>query len=458
MSSSTDSSAAAMNAVQYSFRLGWRFAQLYHNPHRANRDIAASSGALPQHLPGVSELSDSVRAALLLGEIQHDLDSLCTDKSLGSSALDRVKTSMTALAAVMTGPADETGKRGQILETYTLLRLDLGAADAHSGTALDLGRMIGDTVLLPRPEQLAQGLLAAEKELPAEKQPAADVLLARYLQHQFGQYRLANFYAWLEDLHASFPAHAADTVKGSLQVWQGWIAENKGAAPGGQSEQLKRALGSQGERWRRLLSGEILAMDLLSEDDYRAAAADLFSRLRGMVGSFVRRFWPVIGVIAVATAGVIWAIVAFAAAGVATIVALIATAAGSLGVSWKTISSTLGKVASKAEDPLWDAEVTQALIVAATIAPQELDRKKILTMRTDAAALSRTPGPAALPSSAQAERPAQPAVPPAQPAVPPAQPETPGQTEAPGQTEPPGQAEPAPQAAPVSPAAAAESV
>jgi hypothetical protein len=320
---------------------------------------------------------------------------------------------------------------------------------------------------------MSQSLLPAEKDLPAARQPGADVLLARYLQHQFGQYRLANFYGWLEDLHASFPAHAADTVKGSLQVWQGWITENKGAAPAGQSEQLKRSLGSQGERWRRLLSGEILALDLLSEDDYRAAAADLFSRLRGMVGSFVRRFWPVIAVISVATAAVIWAIVAFATAGLATIVALIATGAGSLGVSWKTISATLGKVASKAEDPLWDAEVTQALIVAATIAPQELDRKKILAMRTDAASLSRTPGPAAVTTSAQPRPAGQPELP-AQPVLPPAEPEPTAQTDPTAQTglaaEPEPQAEPElsaepeltaerePQAAPVAPAAAAESV
>lgn len=450
MSSSTDSAAAVMNTVQYSFRLGWRFAQLYHNPHRANRDIAAHSAAPPQHLPGVSELSESVRAALLVGEIQHDLDGLRTDKSLGPSALDQARTSMTALAALMAGPGDDAGKRGQILETYTLLRLDLGAADAHAGTALDLGRMIADTILLPRPEQLSQALLPAEKELPADRQPTADALLARYLQDQFGQYRLANFYGWLEDLHASFPDHAADTVKGSLQVWQGWISEHKGAAPAGQSEQLKRALGSQGERWRRLLSGEILAMDLLSEEDYRAAAADLFSRLRGMVGIFVRRFWPVIVVIAAATAGVISAIVVFATAGLATIVALIAAGAGSLGVSWKTIGSTLGKVASKAEDPLWDAEVTQALVVAATIAPQELDRKKTLALRKDAASLSRQPGPAALTSSAQPRPAAQPELVAALGNLADLAPERPAEPELTAQ---PGPAQPAP-TTPVSPAAA----
>jgi hypothetical protein len=286
-----------------------------------------------------------------------------------------VRTSMTTLSAVMTGTIDRAGKQTQILETYTLLRLGLGAADAHSGTALDLGRMLADTVLL-------------------SNEPADYV-------RQFGQYRLANAYGWIEDLHSSFPAHAADTVRGSMQIWQAWVSDHKGTAAAGQAEQLKRALDLQGERWRRLLSGEILAMDLLSADDYRAAAADLFSRLRGLVGSFARRFWPVIGIIAAATGTIVWAIVTYATAGVATTVALIATAAGSLGVSWKTIGSTLGKVAAKAEDPLWDAEVTESLVIAATITPQSMNRKTMSAMRKSAAGLSLQASPAALPASSR---------------------------------------------------------
>jgi hypothetical protein len=359
-----------MNAVQYSFRLGWRFAQMYHDPHRADSDAGDGTATPPLHLPGVSELSAAERSALLLGEISHDVDSLS-----GTYSMPAVRTSMAALSAVMTGTMDRAGKQTQILETYTLLRLGLGAADAHSGTALDLGRMLADTVLL-------------------SNEPAD------YVQ-QFGQYRLANAYGWIEDLHSSFPAHAADTVRGSMQIWQAWVSDHKGTAAAGQAEHLKRALDLQGERWRRLLSGEILAMDLLSADDYRAAAAELFSRLRGLVGSFARRFWPVIGIIAAATGAIVWAIVAYATAGVATVVALIATAAGSLGVSWTTIGSTLGKVAAKAEDPLWDAEVTESLVIAATITPQSMNRKTMSAMRKTAAGLSLQASPAALPASSQ---------------------------------------------------------
>jgi hypothetical protein len=357
-----------MNAVQYSFRLGWRFAQMYHDPHRASSDAGDGTSKPPLHLPGVSELSAAERAALLLAEISHDVDSLS-----GTYSMPAVRTSMTALSAVMTGTIDRAGKQTQILETYTLLRLGLGAADAHSGTALDLGRMLADTVLLANE--------------PAD-----------YVQ-QFGQYRLANAYGWIEDLHSSFPAHAADTVKVSMQIWQAWVSDHKGTAAAGQAEHLKRALDLQGERWRRLLSGEILAMDLLSADDYRAAAADLFSRLSGLIGSFARRFWPVIGLIAAATGAIVWAIVTYASAGIATTVALIATAAGSLGVSWQTIGSTLGKVAAKAEDPLWDAEVTESLVIAATITPQSMNRKTMSAMRKKAASLSLEPGPATQPAS-----------------------------------------------------------
>ncbi len=383
-----------MNAVQYSFRLGWRFAQMYHDPHRASGDAGDSTARPPLHLPGVSELSAAERSALRLGEITHDVDSLS-----GTYPMPAVKTSMTALAVVMAGPIDRAGKQAQILETYTLLRLGLGAADAHSGTALDLGRMLADTVLL-------------------SAEPADYVL-------EFGQYRLANSYGWLEDLHSSFPAHAADTVKGSMQIWQAWVHDRKGTAGAGQAEHLKRALDLQGERWRRLLSGEILAMDLLSADDYRAAAADLFSRLRGLVGSFARRFWPVIGIISAATGAVVWAIVTYAAGGVATIVALIATAAGSLGVSWKTIGSTLGKVASKTEGPLWDAEITESLVIAATIPPQEMDRKAMSAMRKTAVGLTLEPGPPALPASAEPAAAEPASTEPLHPEIAPAEPEPP---------------------------------
>jgi hypothetical protein len=62
--------------VQRAFRLGWRFAQLYHRPDRATLEASATNNGLPEHLPSFSELSDGNRAELILREIKHDVTSL----------------------------------------------------------------------------------------------------------------------------------------------------------------------------------------------------------------------------------------------------------------------------------------------------------------------------------------------------------------------------------------------
>lgn len=76
-----------------------------------------------------------------------------------------------------------------MLDTFRHLRIEIGADDAHLSTAIDLGRVLADTVILAN-------------------SPEA------YLT-EFVSYRLQNAYEWLEDLHTSFPEHASDAVKGS---------------------------------------------------------------------------------------------------------------------------------------------------------------------------------------------------------------------------------------------------
>jgi hypothetical protein len=166
-------------------------------------------------------------------------------------------------------------------------------------------------------------------------------------------------------------------------------------------EYTKLALDSQGEKWRRLLSGEIRPLDLLTAGDYRQAAARLLGRLRSLIWSFVRRFWILIAIVLAVTGTVIWAIIRFAPSGTATVVALIAAAAGSLGVSWKTVASTLGQVISKAEQPLWDAEVLESVVVAATVPPLNMGRRTILKWRKATIEAGKLPRPAALEQAPQ---------------------------------------------------------
>jgi hypothetical protein len=362
MSTQTNSTLATEDiGVQRAFRLGWRFAQLYHDPHRATLEANGKRGKLPPHLPSLGELSDGNRTELILREIEHDVTSLKPELSTA----DNDPASLDTMLNIMRGAIDSKGKKTQVLETFRHLRIEIGADDAHLSTAIDLGRMLADTVILA-------------------KSPAA------YLA-EFGPYRLQNAYEWLEDLHTSFPSHVSDAVKGSLQIWQQWVANTGGVAPAGQDQHVRQMLSLQGERWRRLLSGEILPGDLLTADNYRRAASDYLGRIGRLTWSFARRFWPAIIVVLGGTGAIIWAILAYAPAGAASVAALIATAAGSLGVSWKTVGSTLGKVAAQAEQPLWNAEVLEAIVVATFIPPVEMKDRRVTSL------LKQTGGPKALP-------------------------------------------------------------
>jgi hypothetical protein len=365
MSTQTESNPASGDInVQRAFRLGWRFAQVYHNPHRATLEASARKGALPSHLPSLGELSDGNRTELILREIEHDVASLKPELSSD----DNDPASLNLLLNVMRGPIDSKGKKTQVLETFRHLRIEIGADDAHLSTAIDLGRMLADTMILAN-------------------SPGA------YLT-EFESYRLQNAYEWLEDLHTSFPEHASDAVKGSLQYWQQWVSNTSGGAlPAGQDTQVRRALSLQGERWRRLLSGEILPVDLLSADNYRQAASDYLGRIGRLSWSFVRRFWPAIILVLGGTGAIIWAILTYAPAGAASVAAVIATAAGSLGVSWKTVGSTLGKVATQAEQPLWNAEVLEAIVVATFIPPVEMNDRAIASLRKQTGGPKALPGP-----------------------------------------------------------------
>jgi hypothetical protein len=356
--------------VQSAFRLGYRFAQLYHKPDRATLDAEPANG-LPTHLPSFSELSPGNRAELILREIKHDATSLLT------AAGDQ--SALSTLAEIMRGQQGDDAKKTQILEAFRKLRIEIGADDARLSTAIDLGRMLADTVILAE----SSGDYRAE----------------------FGQYRLQNAYEWLEDLHTSFPENAADAVRGSLQYWEEWVNDAGASGRKADDRYVRGALTRQGERWRRLLSGEILAENLLAADNYRQAASDYLKRTARLTWEFVKRFWWAILAVLFSTGGIIYVIVTYAPGGPAAVAAVIATVVGSLGVSWKTVGSTLGKVAAKAEQPLWNAEVLQAIIFATFIPPVKIKPREYAALRKQAAEKKALPAP---PQSArgQSEAPA----------------------------------------------------
>jgi hypothetical protein len=328
--------------VQRAVRLGWRFAEMYRSPPPSSHPPTNVAGSL-KHLPAVFDLDDFDRSTLLVGQIEHDVRTLA-ERSVNGEGTKTWEPIEKAIDEARAG-ASEADKRQSILKAYRELRIKLGASDPRIGTALDLGQVLADTVLMP-----------------ASSDSAA-------IMEKFSDPQLSYAPGWLDDLHMSLSEHAADAVKGSLQSWLELVKKTNGIIADRERANLIQSLHNQGEIWHRILCGEMRAEDLLTSESYRKAAVQMLNRLRSLSGSFLGRWWwavvSLLAMVGLAT----WGVVVYSPGGATAIAALIATGAGALGISWKTISSTLGKVTSKAEGPLWDTEVLQAVIAEATLTP-----------------------------------------------------------------------------------------
>jgi hypothetical protein len=128
-----------------------------------------------------------------------------------------------------------------------------------------------------------------------------------------------------------------------------------------------RLLRGQGKLWRALLSGEKLGTDMLETKNYLDAASGLLRRIRAVVLRSIVRF-PFLSLLVVGLfAGGVLLILsqgtkASIAAGLGGILA-------SLGISWKAIGASVGKVVAKLEQPLWGAELDAAIVDAITLLP-----------------------------------------------------------------------------------------
>jgi hypothetical protein len=328
--------------VQRAVRLGWHFAEIYRNPPPSSHSPTNGAGS-PKHLPGVFDLDNFDRGTLLTGQIEHDVRTLA-DPSANGEGIKTWEPIKKAIDDARTS-ASEADKHQLILKAYLELRIRLGASDPRIGTALDLGQVLADAILI-----------SASSD--------SDTVVQKFMAPQ-----LSYAPGWLDDLHMSLSEHAADTVRESLQSWLKWARQPNKIAASLAPANLAQSVYNQGEIWRRILCGEMRAEDLLTSESYRKAAAQMLNRLRSLAVSFLGKWWWAVVSLLAVVGFATWGVVVYSPGGATAIAALIATGAGALGISWKTISSTLGKVTSKAEGPLWDTEVLHAIIVEATFTP-----------------------------------------------------------------------------------------
>lgn len=394
---------AADEGVVSAFVLGWHMAELFHS--KVPGSVRRRQVSL-EKLAGIGELDPLSQARLLLAQVEVDLrrvwrlidrDHRQPDPGPVQSLLEADARAPGQLPAAVAG-------------LHRAMLVALTAADFRLGKAYGLGRALAETALLP------------------------DARNPQTFQRQFDRYRLANLLEWLADLKSLFPPHAAEAVRGSLPLWAAWsqdpilrpppdqrrqpweweVEDPAPAAvpapPGGRAlarwrparrpevprgrpvdwtaaadrESVTRALRRQGQLWRAVLSGEKDGVDLLSGDDYVRAADRLLGRLRGLLLRFLRRFWITTTALAALGVAIIATLVFVHPA--SRVAAVVLTAAGAVGLTWKSAASGLGRVLGHVQRPLWESELDTAVANAITRLPRErrvADRSPV-TRRGDA--------------------------------------------------------------------------
>jgi hypothetical protein len=154
----------------------------------------------------------------------------------------------------------------------------------------------------------------------------------------------------LDALSSALPSHAARAVANSLA----------------QSARSKAVLtATQVGLWRSVIVGEKKGTELLEPDDYLDAA-------RQLEGRFARRaltsrwIWAVaLLALVLFGAGVYFLLAANGQAG--KVAAGASGVLAAVGLTWKGIGGTLGKLVGKLEEPLWGAELDAAITYAITL-------------------------------------------------------------------------------------------
>ncbi len=335
--------------VSAAFALGWQMAELYRPDAPTSRPPADEDD-----LPGLGRLDDSERGQIALKQVEAAVT------KLGDvvSAAGLPPLSVSAFASCLT-PGTSPDDRQQAL-------CKLHVEVLSSLTAL------ADTCRNPRD--------------------------ANTLQDEFAPKRIAKLQSWLLDLASALPAHAGHSVSDSLSRWLLALPAPKHPAapnpvPAGMTKEQADALAllqRQGQVWRALLSAEKAGTDMLEIGEYVDAATRLLRTARRLLRRFI-----------IASPLLIVLIVALFAGGVflmlnqrnsASIVAGAGGILASVGITWKSVGSTLGGIGAKMEQQLWGAELDTAIADAITLisTPRSLAVGKPLALTERLLASDRT--------------------------------------------------------------------
>jgi hypothetical protein len=320
--------------VAAAFALGWQIAVLYRPA--AVRVVAPAD---EHDLLSQGRLSQEQVIEIGLDRVQVAINHLHDPVQAAGLTLPNIESVREALRNAQ----DTHARAEQIRDLHLELVGALAAVDFRLGKAYGVGRAIADTCRNPTDME----------RLKAELDPARTALLAN----------------WIDDLASAFPPHAAHSVRASLLIWRDWAARATGADA---SPALWELLRRQGDLWRALLSGEKLGTDMLEADDYLEAADRTFEQLRQLVGRFLRRFPLLTSLIALLFGGGV-GLIAYALLShdnvTSTVVAGLGGILTSLGLTWRGVGGSVGKIVGGVERPLWGAALDRVITEAITLYP-----------------------------------------------------------------------------------------
>jgi hypothetical protein len=273
------------------FSLGWLMAQLF-GPLQHHRGSETAA-----HLPTVAELDADHHMELAFLEL----------KSLlvlypGLSAAD--------IETAWKSP----GHQG-FTDAVSALHLELLkqlAGEPQQLDAYQLGRALSDTCWLP------------------SKDAGPDFFL-----QEFGRHRLATLQTWLTRASGTLPALSAATVSRSLQNWQDWADINASEVRTGWATAYRSvvaALRTQAQAWHALLAGHADITGPISLDAWVHAGQSILRTTRMLMLTALRRFWPVLVILAAATGGLLYLAIANSS-GTAKVWTSLVTVAAALGVT-----------------------------------------------------------------------------------------------------------------------------
>ncbi|MFY9932408.1 MAG: hypothetical protein WAK82_30850 [Streptosporangiaceae bacterium] len=309
------------------FSLGWLMARLFGPPGQPDNKIWT-------HLPALSELGTDDYVDLAFAEL---------DKLL--SLLPGGLSGAGVKAAWGTGGhAGFTAAVGQLhLEILQAL-----AADHQQLGAYQLGLALSDICL--RPGQAGDGT---------------------FVLAEFGRQPMAALQTWLAQASAVLPPASAATVSRSLQNWQDWADVNQGSGTDKSSPTpapVLQALRTQGAVWYALLSGETDMDGQLSVDAWIKAGQSIAKTSGQLVRAILRRFWPAVLIVALATAGLLFLAID-KSAGTAKVWTSLITVAAAFGFTGASVRVAAKKAADGLEQEVEHAAALDARAWSATWLP-----------------------------------------------------------------------------------------